>query len=154
MRFLTNRRPRDTSGKIKRSFRWGSRPEERRGASVVEFALVAPIFFMLVLGMIEVGRALMVQQVITNASRVGARKAITLSGTELNTITRVEDYADNTGVPGVTVTVSPDPADTDPGDEITVHVSVDFANVSWMPSPWFLGGMSLQASSVMRKEGF
>lgn len=121
---------------------------------MVEFALVAPIFFMLVLGMIEVGRALMVQQVITNASRVGARKAITLSGTQSNTITRVEDYATNTGVPGVTVTVSPDPAATDPGDEITVHVSVDFANVSWMPSPWFMGGVSLQASSVMRKEGF
>ncbi len=41
----------------------------RRGAAAVEFAIVAPVFFLLVFGMIEYGRMVMVQQVITNASR-------------------------------------------------------------------------------------
>ncbi len=46
---------------------------QRLGAAAVEFAIVAPLFFMLVFGCIEFGRALMVQQILTNASRVGAR---------------------------------------------------------------------------------
>ena len=33
----------------------------RRGAAVVEFAIVAPLFFLMIFGMIEFGRAIMVQ---------------------------------------------------------------------------------------------
>jgi Flp pilus assembly protein TadG len=41
---------------------------------VTEFAVVAPVFFLMVVGFLEFGRALMVQQVLINASRVGARQ--------------------------------------------------------------------------------
>ena len=34
------------------------------------------MFFLMVFGMIEFGRAIMVQQVLTNASREGARVAV------------------------------------------------------------------------------
>ena len=50
--------------------------KKRRGAAAVEFAVVAPIFLLLVFGMIEYGRMVMVQQVLTNASREGARVAV------------------------------------------------------------------------------
>ena len=40
------------------------------------------------------------------------------------------------------------------GTVITVTASVPFSNVSWMSSPWFLGGKTLTANSQMRKEGF
>jgi len=39
----------------------------RRGAALVEFAVIAPLFFLLVVGVIEFGRAMMVKQIITNA---------------------------------------------------------------------------------------
>ena len=130
------------------------RRSERRGAAAVEFAIIAPIFILLMLGMIEVGRGVMVQQVLTNASRVGARRAIVLSTTMQQAKDAAEDYADAAGVSTVTAAVSPDPASADPGDEITVTVTVDFANVTWIPSPWFMGGKVLTATSVMRKEGF
>jgi Flp pilus assembly protein TadG len=48
----------------------------RSGVAAVEFALVVPIFLLLVFGIIEFGRALMVQQVLVNASREGARQAV------------------------------------------------------------------------------
>ena len=48
----------------------------RPGAAAVEFALVAPLLVMLVLGMIEFGRMMMVEQILTNAAREGARKAV------------------------------------------------------------------------------
>jgi hypothetical protein len=35
-----------------------------------------------------------------------------------------------------------------------VNVDIDYADVSWLPAPWFMGGKQLGSSSVMRKEGF
>lgn len=130
------------------------RRTERRGAAAVEFAIVAPLFFMLVFGCIEFGRALMVQQILTNASRVGARQAITLNATEEEVVSSALAYATNTSVSGVSVTVTPSPAAAAAGDMVSVTVAVPFSSVSWIPSPWFMGGATLDATSVMRKEGF
>ena len=96
----------------------------------------------------------MVQQILTNASRVGARQAITLNATESGVITAATDYATSTSVSGTTVTVSPSPSAAAAGDMVSVTVSVPFSNVSWVPAPWFMGGTSLTATSAMRKEGF
>jgi Flp pilus assembly protein TadG len=126
----------------------------RRGVAAAEFAIVAPVFFMMVIGFIEFGRALMVQQVLINASRVGAREASTTGATTAQVQSAVEAYASGVSVNGVSVTVSPDPATAVAGTTITVNTSVPFSNVSWMSTPWFLGGKTLRASSEMRKEGF
>jgi Flp pilus assembly protein TadG len=130
------------------------RRRKRRGAAVVEFAIVVPIFILLIIGFIELGRALMVQQVLTNASRVGARTATMLNSTQSEVVNAVSEYADSVSVQSTQVVVTPDPAAAQTGDEVSVTVSVDFANVSWLPAPWFLDGATLSASSVMRKEGF
>jgi Flp pilus assembly protein TadG len=108
----------------------------------------------LVIGIIELGRALMVQQVLINASRVGARQAITLGATSGEVQTAVQEYAASVAVPGVTVSVTPSPASATAGSPILVTASVPYSDVSWLPAPWFLGGTTLQASSQMRKEGF
>jgi len=44
----------------------------RRGAAAVEMALVLPIFFTVVLGIIEFGRAMMVSQLMATSAREGA----------------------------------------------------------------------------------
>ncbi|MGE5803468.1 MAG: TadE family protein [Gemmatimonadota bacterium] len=46
------------------------------GQAIVEFALVAPLLLMLVIGVFEFGRAWNVYQVITEAARAGARAAV------------------------------------------------------------------------------
>lgn len=53
--------------KVCRSFR------KQRGAAAVKFAASAPVFVLLLFGMIEFGRMVMVQQMLTNATREGAR---------------------------------------------------------------------------------
>ena len=131
------------------------RPRARcRGIAATEFAIVAPVFFLMVIGFIEFGRALMVQQVLVNASRVGARMASTTGATTSAVQSAVQDYATGVAVPGVTVAVAPDPASAIAGTAITVTTTVPFSSVSWMGSPWFLGGKTLTANSQMRKEGF
>lgn len=126
----------------------------RLGAAATEFAVVAPIFILLVIGMIELGRGLMVQQVLVNASRVGARQAIAVGSSSADVQAAVVDYAQGVAVSGVTVNVSPDPAGATAGTMISVEASVPYGSVSWLPAPWFLGGTMLTAESVMRKEGF
>jgi Flp pilus assembly protein TadG len=134
--------------------RWHGAKNRCRGVAATEFAIVAPVFFLLMIGMIEFSRAMMVQQVLVNASRVGAREAVTVDSTLAGVVATVEDYANGVAVPGVTVGVTPDPSTADAGDVITVTTSVPYNNVSWLPAPWFLSGKTLTASSVMRKEGF
>jgi len=46
------------------------------GQSLVEFALVMPIVLLMLVGIIEFGRAWNVQQVLTDAAREGARQAV------------------------------------------------------------------------------
>lgn len=119
----------------------------------MEFAVVAPLFFLLILGMIEFGRMIMVQQVITNGSREGARLAVLDGATTSEVTTAVENYLRNSAVNGATVAVTPDPpSSAGYGEPVTVTVSVPFNQVSWLPSPMFLGGNTLNASTVMRRE--
>ena len=52
------------------------RPRSRRGAAVVEFAVIAPFLVAIMLGMFEVTRALQVKNYLTDAARSGCRIAI------------------------------------------------------------------------------
>lgn len=125
----------------------------RRGAAVVEFAVVAPVFIMLVFGMIEYGRMVMVQQLLTNASREGARVGVLDGATTASVQTAVTTYLTNASVSGATVTVNPNPpSSAGYGAPVTVTVSIPFSQVSWIPTPMFLSGQTLTASSVMRRE--
>lgn len=49
---------------------------DERGQALVEFALVLPILLLLVLGIIDFGRAWNLHQTITDAAREGARRAV------------------------------------------------------------------------------
>jgi Flp pilus assembly protein TadG len=115
--------------------------------------VVAPIFVLLVFGMIEYGRMVMVQQVITNASREGARRAVLDGATTGSVVNVVEDYLANGSISGATVTVTPDPpGDAAFGEPVTVLVEVPFDQVSWLPAPMYLGGTNMSATTVMRRE--
>ncbi len=119
----------------------------------MEFAIVAPIFFLVVLGMIEFGRMIMVQQVITNAAREGARVAVLDECTTAKVETKVDDYLKSSKIGGAKITVNPSPPSSAGFDQpVTVTVTVAFGDVSWLPAPFFLGGKTLEASAVMRRE--
>ena len=109
----------------------------------------------MIFGMVEYGRMVMVQQILTNASREGARLAV-LDGANSGEIKdRVNDYLDSAGIAWdhANVAVTPDPPTSAAfGDPITVTVSIAFSKVSWLPSPMYLGGKTLTATTVMRRE--
>lgn len=121
----------------------------------MEFAIVAPVFVIFVFGMIEYGRMVMVQQILTNASREGARVAVLEGSSRDEVIDAVVDYC-TTGRVAIeddNVTLTPnDPATAEYGDPVTVSITVPFRDVSWLPSPMYLNAVQLNAASVMRKE--
>ncbi len=132
---------------------------KRRGASAVEFAVVAPVIFLLIFGMIEFGRLVMVQQILTNAAREGARRAILQDATAGAVIQTVRNYLTNCTIngnnPNLVISVTPAPEQAQATDEtITVAVSLPYRDVSWLPSPFFLGSTTMNARSVMRRETF
>lgn len=62
----------------------------QRGAAAIEFAIVSAVFFMLLLGAIEMGRLLWTWNAATEATRLGARMAVVCDVNEPNIITRMQ----------------------------------------------------------------
>jgi hypothetical protein len=65
----------------------------------------------------------------------------------------VEDYLANASVSGATVNVTTQaPTPPDVAESKTVTVTIPFSQVSWLPSPMYLGDTTLSASTTMRSE--
>jgi Flp pilus assembly protein TadG len=72
--------------------RLASRQNRRPAATLVEFALVASVFLLILLGVFEYARFLFAVQLMDNAAREGARYAVVNLGTE--TTSGVQTYVD------------------------------------------------------------
>lgn len=143
----------------------GARSRRRRGAALVEMALVLPIFFMVVLGIVEFGRAMMVGQLVTNGAREGARLAILDGSSNSQVSTYVKDFLSTSlniapGDVTVNITVTPAPGNTTSGSEvanaqprdlITVRAEVPFSKVQFIPGK-YLASKKIVGQSAMRHE--
>ncbi len=130
---------------------------------MVEFALVAPLLFLLVFGLIEFGRYVMLQQIAITATREGSRKAAlgtTISDQQVETVVRSylaaggvqSSVADDTSK--AIVNVSPSNLNgLAPGTPITVDVQMSFAESGWLPGDCFgLASVNVSASTTMERE--
>jgi Flp pilus assembly protein TadG len=108
---------------------------------------------MLTMGMMEVGRAVMVKQLLVNASREGARMAILPSATSQNVIAQVQSQLAASSINGTTVTLTPALLQNAPaGTPVTVAISVNANQVSWIPNPAFTLNRTISTSTTMRRE--
>jgi Flp pilus assembly protein TadG len=131
----------------------------RRGAAVVEFAILAPVLILLIFGMVEYGRMVMVQQLLTNASREGARVGI-LDGSSDDDVKNavIDKVGGAVPLDANDIVCNPSPVSSaGAGETVTVTVSIPFAEVSWLPIGMarYVGipdTLSLSASSSMRRE--
>jgi Flp pilus assembly protein TadG len=128
----------------------------RAGAAAVEFAVVASIFFVFVFGIGELGRALMVQHLLTNAARQACRYGILPSKSSAQIRQVAVDTLTPQGISGDTVTVQVNDGSTDASaaqsrDEITVIVSIPFSQVTWLPFSKYVGG-NLSGQYTLRRE--
>ena len=138
----------------------------RRGAVIVEMALVLPIFLMLVFGIIEFGRGFMVGQLVTNAAREGARRAILDDSTNADITSYIQTFMQTsanvaTGDTTVTITVTAAPGNPAVSgndvalctsrDLVTVKVEVPFDKVAYITGK-YLAGKKMSGQASMRHE--
>lgn len=150
----TNKKPKQSAG-------------NERGVSALEFTLLAPLIFVLVFGMIEFGILFYDKQIITNASREGARagiiaqsprvtegeiKGVVRAYAQKNLVTFGNDILtnDDIGVEGAGGSFGQDL-------KVTVQykynflVFPNFKNLRWVGDD-FPGEINLKATSVMKME--
>ncbi len=127
--------------------------KNRVGAAVVEFAVISPLMIMMTVGLMEVGRLVMVKQIVVNASREGARQATLPDSSAAEIVASVNQNLTNSSIKGAIVSVDPvDLKATAAGTPVTVTIDVGSASISWLPKPMFALHKSISASTTMRKE--
>ena len=109
---------------------------KRRGAAAVEFAVVAPLFFLLLGGIIEFGQAFRIEHMLSNATRRATRAAIVdgaiTSQLKQNAKTQCAqtlgvNESDVTVVLAINGNTSGDLSQADEGDEISLTVSIPYS---------------------------
>lgn len=139
--------------------------QHRLGTALVEMALVLPIFFTVVLGIVEFGRAMMVGQMVTNAAREGARLAVIDGNDNADVEARINSFltnALNVSAENITIGIDIEPSnpldpyvadviDANPKDLIQIKVSVPFSAVNYVPGN-YLADKNLVGLSAMRHE--
>jgi Flp pilus assembly protein TadG len=126
---------------------------ERRGAALIEFAIIAPIFFLLVLGIFEFGRGMMVQAMLASAAQQGARAGSLTNAQASDVTTAANEYLTPAGISGATIVVTPSPPSSAlPGQDVKVTVSIGYAQVSWIPAPKFLKNKTLSSTAIVQRE--
>lgn len=130
--------------------RTGRKPRfERRGAAIVEFAVVLPLLLTILFGIIEYGWVFMVRQTLQNAAREGCRLMVLQTTVEpyTNVTARIAEVMAPTNISGYSTAYSHD------GCEEMVNVTVPYADVSLLGGFFGTTSYDLTGSCTMRKEG-
>ena len=122
----------------------------RRGAHIVEMALVLPILIMVVFGIIEFARANQIRQTVKQAAYEGARVGITMDATVASVQTQANRVLTSVGITGGTVTVSPNPI-TSTTPFVTVTVSASATANGWFMK-YFTAGQAITAAVTLESE--
>ncbi|MGD9857454.1 MAG: TadE/TadG family type IV pilus assembly protein [Planctomycetaceae bacterium] len=157
-----------------RRMSFAGRPREKRGATVVEMAVVLPVFGIFMAGLMEAGHAYMVMQVLNSAAKQAARIGVVDGKTTADVTAKADAVFSAAFNPvGATVYVKDgssfdvsgfDPTGLDytglPDIEVSeaesrqlfiVRIEVPYNDVAILP-PFWVQGITLSGMAVMRHE--
>ncbi|UCD29173.1 MAG: pilus assembly protein [Planctomycetota bacterium] len=123
----------------------------RRGAAVVEMAVVTPLLLTIMFGIIEFGWVLTVKENINNATREACRVGILPGGTQQAIYDRFVEAVSPIGItvtPGMLTVIEA----TTANPVVTVRSSVPYSEVSLLGSFLGINPGTIGSSCVMRKE--
>jgi Flp pilus assembly protein TadG len=134
----------------------------QKGVAAIEFAIVLPLLMIIVFGIIEFGLLMYDKQVITNASREGARIGISdvvVSDAEIEAV--VDNYVANNLITFGSTPTSPVTTIVPGGDRTGMGFGADLAvtvtyNYDFLILPGFVAGLTgvqtLVAQTVMKMQ--
>ena len=126
------------------------RQVRRRGAAMVELAIVAPIFFTLLFAGLEFSRVSLVRNGANNAAYQAARRIMVPGATLTDAETEAGRLLGVLGVNTFVLTVTPDPV-TPSTDRVTVRIAISARDNGWV-SAVFSKDLTLQAGSTLYTE--
>jgi Flp pilus assembly protein TadG len=136
------------------------RSKNEEGAGLVEFAILAPLLVILLFGLLEFGLSLYAKEVLTNASREGARFGVVYCNPRKNSTeirNKVQEYLTKSGFTD-TASIDVTGAGGTNGSQLTVMVSYPY---TFEVLPGFFanffdstmaGSVTLRAKTVMLME--
>jgi Flp pilus assembly protein TadG len=135
----------------------GRRDGDERGQALVEFALVAPILLLLILGMVDFARAWGAYEVITYQARQGARMAVIDAPdvTEVDVLQAIQDGMSRGSLDPSTATITISGFRAGRGEPATVHIDYPYSLMfAGRFLDWLTGSEDLVLSTefVMRNE--
>lgn len=123
----------------------------RRGVAAVEFAIVFPLFLLLVFGAIGIGRAIVVQHKLVEAARAGCRLySVRDDADEQKVRAMIDSIMADADLDGYSVEFDPyPPSAIEHVGLVRVSVSIPYDQVSWFAGGQFLAGKTLSGTCIM-----
>jgi len=124
----------------------GQKPsrERERGQSLVEFAIILPVFLLILFAILDFGRAVYAYHVVANAAREGARFGQISPEDTAGIIAKAENAAVGLDVTDLDITVTWPTTDT-----VRVDVGYTFRLITPLVSDVVGSGLSLDGTSTM-----
>ncbi|MBA5686222.1 TadE/TadG family type IV pilus assembly protein [Rugamonas apoptosis] len=114
--------------------RHADRPRARQGgATAVEFAIVASVFLMLMIGMMEMGRMLYYWNTATEATRLGARVAAVCDVNDSIIKTKMHAMLDVLPTSAITVSYTPSLCTVETCRYVTVSINSGVPIATYIP---------------------
>lgn len=126
-------------------------PKGEHGQALVEMALVLPLFFLLLFGVIEMGRVGYAYISVSNAVREGGRVA-TLGGTDNQIESSIKTAAPALDSISLTIIITPIEDNRHSGQEVRIDVTYPVQLVIPIISNVITNPVIVSASIVMRQE--
>jgi Flp pilus assembly protein TadG len=138
------------------------------GQALAEFALILPVLFLLIAGIIEFGRAWNIKQAVTDAAREGARYTVVddagPKGDPAPMVAKIKERLALASIPTTdpptTISITPTTAIKcqaagSSGAEMTVHVSTTY-RMGWVGAMLGWAGVNsnvpISSTAIMRNE--
>jgi len=140
--------------------------KRRSGSAAVEFALVVPFMAMILMGMFELGRAMMVKSILSDAARKACRTGIERDKQNSDIVSEAKNIMTDNGFTGsqfnppsvgainIVVTdpngvVLGDSLDAPSGSIVSVQVAIPVSSTAWV-APFYLGtGATLESETIV-----
>jgi Flp pilus assembly protein TadG len=128
---------------------------DRVGGAVVEFAVIAPLLVTLVLGTVEVTRAIQVKNVLTDTARSGCRIAIESGANSQSVKDNINTILTQNGIDTklATTTILVNNKNVDAStavkyDIVSVKIALPIAGVNWV-SPLFFPKLAVESETLV-----
>ncbi|HEV3085446.1 MAG TPA: TadE/TadG family type IV pilus assembly protein [Gemmataceae bacterium] len=144
--------------------------QRRSGSATVEFALVAPFMAMILMGTFELGRAMMVKSILSDAARKACRTGIKRDKGNADIVAEAINVMNDNGfdsskfnpnsLGSVVITVADDNGNTlsdsldaPSGYHVSVQVSIPVSSTTWVAPFYLTSGTTLESETlVMMKQ--